>query len=141
MINGCGALLRGKSGAGKSDLALRLIQGGARLIADDQTELLQDNDTLIASCPLSLQGKLEVRGIGIVDMPFRKQHTLHCIIDLMPWKNIERLPTKQFEILDGVTLPRYELDPFEPSALAKIHLITEELSALSEPCSLPSKLA
>src|SRR5260370_41307349 len=61
-------LLRGPSGSGKSDLALRLIEGGARLIAADQTHLAKKGHALIASPPPALAGLIEVRGVGIVKL-------------------------------------------------------------------------
>src|SRR5262249_1723619 len=59
-------LLIGKPGAGKSDLALRLIAMGAKLVSDDQTELFAERMRLIAASPPSLHGLLEIRGVGIV---------------------------------------------------------------------------
>jgi len=62
-------LLRGPSGSGKSDLALRLIDDGARLIADDQTHLAKKGHALIATPPPAIAGMIEVRGIGVVKLP------------------------------------------------------------------------
>ncbi len=123
VINKQGLLLRGKPGSGKSDLALRLIHQGATLIADDQTELIAQNKQLIAACPKPLEGKLEVRGVGILDVPFVKKHPLHILIDLVNWQNIERLPEKKTEQFEGVTCLFYKLDPFELSVLDKIKKI------------------
>ena len=67
-----GVLILGDSGAGKSDLALRLIDDGARLVADDRTELYVSRDALYAQAPKSIAGLIEVRGLGIVALPFRK---------------------------------------------------------------------
>ena len=58
----------GPSGSGKSDLALRLLDRGFTLVSDDQTIVSRDGDRLIASAPPNIAGKLEIRGIGIVDM-------------------------------------------------------------------------
>ncbi len=129
-IEGKGILLRGKPGAGKSDLALRMIHRGAILIADDQTIIENSMEGLMMSPPQGLQGKLEVRGIGLIDVPFCKNHLLHFLIDLKPWQNIERLPEKDFETLEGLSIPRYEIDPFEPSAVEKI-LTLCQLNTLS----------
>ena len=70
LVDGTGVLLRGPSGSGKSDLALRLIDGGARLVADDQTALAVENGVLVAHPPRSIAGRLEVRGLGIVTVPW-----------------------------------------------------------------------
>lgn len=105
-----GILIRGKSGTGKSDLALRLIDAGAVLVADDQ--VLLENKT--ASAPARLRGLLEVRGLGIVRLPFVEKTTIALTVDLCSAAEIERLP-KRF---DGVM----RLDAFCESAVAKIKL-------------------
>ena len=69
-------LFRGPSGSGKSDLALRCIEKGADLISDDQTILCRKNKKIIASAPRTIAGKLEVRGLGIVDFPYREDASL-----------------------------------------------------------------
>ena len=61
-------LISGPSGSGKSDLALRLLDRGFTLVSDDQTIVRKDGDRLIASAPPTIKGKLEIRGIGIVEM-------------------------------------------------------------------------
>ncbi|MBN9589257.1 MAG: hypothetical protein BGN85_04710 [Alphaproteobacteria bacterium 64-11] len=66
-----GILLLGASGAGKSDLALQLIDGGARLVADDRTILTVKNGVLSASAPAAIRGLMEIRGLGIVKLPVR----------------------------------------------------------------------
>ncbi len=65
-IEGEAVLLRGPSGSGKSDLALRLIDGGAQLVADDQTLLRRAGGRVLASAPPAIAGLLEVRGVGVV---------------------------------------------------------------------------
>ena len=66
-----GVLLLGSSGCGKSDLALRLIDEGARLVSDDRTILYVAKDALHATAPASIKGMLEVRGLGIIQLPVR----------------------------------------------------------------------
>ena len=63
---GIGILLRGASGSGKSSLALRLIEAGATLVADDRGYMRRENNTLHASCTPPLVGRLELRGLGLV---------------------------------------------------------------------------
>src|ERR1041385_8950530 len=61
-------LITGPSGSGKSDLALRLLDRGFTLVSDDRTLVKKDGTRVIASAPPNITGKLEIRGIGIIDM-------------------------------------------------------------------------
>src|SRR4051794_21726869 len=67
-IDGRAVLITGPSGSGKSDLALRMLDRGFTLVSDDRTILKKDGNRLIASAPPTIAGKLEIRGLGIVDM-------------------------------------------------------------------------
>jgi RNase adaptor protein for sRNA GlmZ degradation len=117
-----GVLLRGPSGSGKSDLALRLIDAGARLVADDQCVLrAASGPLLIARAPESLAGRIEVRGLGILETQRLDEVAVALIVDLAPGGPIERMPEAAQEVLQGVAVPRLTLDPFEASALAKLH--------------------
>ena len=120
-----GVLLRGPSGAGKSDLALRLIDGGARLVADDQTELRCVDGVLAASPAESLAGKIEVRGVGIVDVPYLDVVSLLLVCDLVAADSILRHPEPRVVRLADVELPLLSLAPFEASASAKLRLGVE----------------
>ncbi len=68
-IGRAGVLLLGKSGAGKSDIALRLIDSGAKLVADDRVLLSVRHGTLFARAPETIRGLLEIRGLGIIAVP------------------------------------------------------------------------
>ncbi|HXA71186.1 MAG TPA: HPr kinase/phosphatase C-terminal domain-containing protein [Stellaceae bacterium] len=126
-LEGEGVLLRGPSGGGKSDLALRLIDGGARLIADDQTELARVADGLLARSPASIAGRMEVRGIGILRVPTVPSALLRLVIDLVAPDRVERLPEPQFCDYLQCSLPLLALAPFEASAPAKIRLALASL--------------
>ena len=89
-IDGRGVLLLGASGSGKSDLALRLIDRGAVLVSDDQTELSTAHDLLFASAPATIAGLIEVRGIGIVTLPFVAQAPVALAVRL--GEPVERMP-------------------------------------------------
>jgi HPr kinase/phosphorylase len=119
-LNGDGILLQGPSGSGKSDLALRLIDEGARLVADDQTELVLDGDTLEMRCPTAIAGLLEVRGVGILRVPSVESAPLRLVVDLAASDDIERLPEPQFCQFLGRSVPLLVLAPFEASAAAKL---------------------
>jgi serine kinase of HPr protein (carbohydrate metabolism regulator) len=118
-IDGRGILLCGASGAGKSDLALRMIEAGAELVADDQTALSVEAGTLYAQAPDALQGLLEVRGVGILTLPFRQKVALALIATLTN-DPIDRLPDHAQDSIEGVTLPSMALSPFEASAPIKL---------------------
>src|SRR5258707_7627920 len=104
-IEGRAVLLRGASAAGKSDLALRLIDAGARLVADDQSELLRRGDTLIVRAPATIAGLLEVRGIGIVRLDALAEAPVALVVDLVPAETLERLPARRTETVLGLALP------------------------------------
>src|SRR5437588_11941311 len=104
-IDGRAVLLRGASGAGKSDLGLRLIDAGARLVADDQSELLRRGDSLIVRAPATIAGLIEVRGIGIVRLAALAEAPVALIVDLVPAETLERLPVRRTETLLGFGLP------------------------------------
>jgi len=123
-----GVLLRGPSGSGKSDLALRLIEGGARLVADDQTELHDTGAGVRLSSPVSIAGQMEIRGLGIVRVPQLASAPLRLVVDLVPPDAIERLPEPLFCRFFGCEVPRLLLAPFEASAPAKLRAALRAVS-------------
>jgi HPr kinase/phosphorylase len=127
-LGGEGVLLRGPSGAGKSDFALRLIDQGARLVADDQTELRRDGDDIIMSAPAAIAGQMEVRGLGIVSVPHLAAAPLRLVVDLMPSADIERMPEPRACRLLDSNVPAIALAPFEASAAAKLRLALRRLA-------------
>ena len=125
-----GVLLCGPSGSGKSDLALRLVDDGASLVADDRVDIVRRAGALWASAPASLAGLLEVRGIGIVRLDGRagrcaKRARLGLVVDLTDRARIERLPESATREFHGLGLPRIEIDPWTASAPAKLRLAAE----------------
>lgn len=121
-IDGRGVLLLGPSGSGKSDLALRLIDGGAKLVADDQVAVVANGRSIIASAPDQIRGLLEVRGLGIVMLEAAPTAILSLVVELVTPDLLERLPTAATWQCQGVGLPMIKLTPFEPSAPAKLRL-------------------
>lgn len=131
-IDGKGVLLLGKSGSGKSDLALRLIDEPgcgtgekalhAQLVADDQVCLTQDGAQVLAQAPEALAGKLEMRGIGIVAAPYAGPVTVELVVELMDAEEIERMPDESQlqQNLLGIAMPRIMLDPNKPSSPARV---------------------
>jgi len=127
-IDGQGVLLRGPSGSGKSDLALRLIDQGAALVADDQTELSRNGDRLDMTPPATIAGLIEVRGVGIVPMSHLPSAALRLVVDLAPQIEIERMPEPRFCEFEGISIPVLSLDPFAASAPAKLRLALKAAS-------------
>ncbi|BAI70705.1 hypothetical protein AZL_000670 [Azospirillum sp. B510] len=127
LLSGIGVLLRGESGRGKSDLALRLIDGGALLVADDRVALSAESGRLTACAPPALAGLLEVRGVGILAVPSAASALLGLVVDLVPRPEVERLPEAETETLLGMALPRLALHAFDASTPAKIRLAVASL--------------
>lgn len=120
-IDGRAVLITGASGSGKSDLALRLLDRGFTLVSDDQTLVRHDGERLIASAPLSIRGKLEIRGIGIIEMQAVSDVPVALLVELT--SEIQRLPddSRQRPLL-GVDLPLISVDAMTASAPSKVAL-------------------
>ncbi|MGE5271963.1 MAG: HPr kinase/phosphorylase [Thiohalocapsa sp.] len=121
-IEGRAVLLRGPSGAGKSDLGLRLIDAGARLVADDQSALSRRGDAVYVRAPATIRGLIEVRGLGIVRLEALEEAPVALVVDLVAAAAVERLPRRVVATILGVTLPCLALAPFEAAAAAKVRL-------------------
>ncbi|MBS41347.1 MAG: hypothetical protein CMM83_06495 [Rhodospirillales bacterium] len=122
-----GILLRGPSGSGKSDLALRLIDEGAILVADDQVFLESIDGELLGSSHDKIAGKIEIRGCGIFDFPFLKAITIKLVIDLEKRGNIPRQPETDSCNIFGHRLPLYRLYAFDISSSIKIRALLKNL--------------
>ena len=124
-FDGRGVLLRGPSGSGKSDLALRAVEAGADLVADDLVMLGLRGGRVWASPSPQAGGRLEVRGVGIVRLPALEGAPVVLVADLaLP----ERLPRPCFEPLLGLPVRRIRLAPFEISAAVKLRLAAHRAS-------------
>lgn len=133
-LNGAGVLLRGPSGSGKSDLALRLLADGWTLIADDRVLLNAEGERLVAHCPDTLRGMLEVRGMGIVRLTtgeWASATDVQLVVDLVDRADaVPRMPETQLFSHSGIERPVMKLYPFQTSAGARLRLA---LSILYEP--------
>lgn len=126
------ALIRGPSGSGKSDLALRCIltplavsghaPETARLVADDRVVLERRGATIEVSPPPTIAGRIEVRGLGIQCVPFAPRARLVLLVDLVAAGEVDRMPRAVVEEVLGLAVPRIALAPFETSATAKLAL-------------------
>ena len=121
-------LLRGPSGSGKSDLALRLIDAGAQLVADDQCRLSPGADCVVVSAPAPIAGLIEARGLGILHVEHVPGAKLVLIADLVAPDRVERLPDPSSETIFGITIPVVAIAPFEASATAKLRLALNALA-------------
>jgi serine kinase of HPr protein (carbohydrate metabolism regulator) len=119
---GTGVALLGPPGAGKSDLALRLIDGGARLVSDDRLVVERHGDVLSGRAVDSIAGLIEVRGLGIMRIDHCVSTRLGLVVALAGAAPLPRLPERSTYELLGVALPFLELDPRAPSACAKVRL-------------------
>ena len=124
----CGALIEGPSGVGKSDLALRALTQGFRLVADDQTVVFASNGKLFGRAPDALAGLIEVRGLGVLP----QAHLPLCRVRLLVRcvnqpRSVERMPEPLFETIEGVGVPVLDLWPLEPAAPGKIGRMFEHL--------------
>lgn len=124
-----GVLLLGDSGAGKSDLALRLIARGAVLVADDRTDLSISDGALFASPPQTIVGLLEVRGAGIVRLPCQTHARIALAVMLVPPHAVPRLPQAEhfappapLVLAEEFQPPLLRLAAFEESTPAKVAL-------------------
>jgi serine kinase of HPr protein (carbohydrate metabolism regulator) len=125
-----GALLRGKPGSGKSDLALRFLalagDGTLKpsLVADDQVFVEGADHRLLASPPSTIAGKIELRGLGILEVPFLGEAELVLVCDLVEPKEVPRMPDEHGErvVIAGVPVPVLKLAPFELSAPLKLKM-------------------
>jgi serine kinase of HPr protein (carbohydrate metabolism regulator) len=120
-------LLTGPSGSGKSDLALRLIDGGAKLIADDRVELVVEGNRLCCRAPRAmppeLSGRIEARGVGILPAPVASGAVpLQWFVELVPPDRVERLPAAETRSFLGHVVPVLRLSAFEASTPAKLRL-------------------
>jgi len=127
-----GALIEGPSGIGKSDLALRALDAGFRLVADDRVVTFAAGGRLYGKAPETLAGLIEVRGLGVVDaaaLPFAEIILVIRCVETP--EAVERLPDPRSAAITGVSVPVFDLWPREPAALAKIGRMMQSLGVAS----------
>jgi serine kinase of HPr protein (carbohydrate metabolism regulator) len=125
-LDGRAVMISGPSGSGKSDLALRLIDRGFALVSDDQTLVRKEDGRVLASAPLTIRGKLEIRGIGIVEMASIDDVPVALFVELTG--AMQRMPDDSRErlVLD-VKVPLINVDAMTASAPAKVVVALDRL--------------
>lgn len=103
-VDGQGVLFLGPSGSGKSALALQLLAWGAKLVADDRTDITRDGARLIADVPAAIAGMIEARGVGLLRAPAAGPTPLALVVDLSR-QETARLPQPHSHSILGITLP------------------------------------
>ena len=112
-------LITGPAGAGKSDLTLRLIGRGWRLVADDYAHIVASAGALFAVAPETIAGRIEARGVGVVPASARGLTRLALAVELVE-QLPERLPEPETRTIEGVGLPLLRLRGFEASAVEQV---------------------
>ena len=125
-----GILIRGASGGGKSTLALGLIDRGALLVGDDQIVIERNAGALVMCAPTRLAGLLEVRGVGLIRLPYLLSARLALVVDLVPVARIERLPDLALTALLDIRVPVVHLAAADPLAALRLAAVLRALPGL-----------
>ena len=119
--DGRGILISGRSGSGKSDLALRLIDRGATLVSDDYTVVKRLRGRLVATAPANIAGRMEVRGLGILPFETVAEAPVCLAVDL--GREMERMPVANEQVsMAGIKVPLVAVNSLEASAPLKVEL-------------------
>tara|TARA_B100002051_G_scaffold208872_1_gene200247 strand:+ start:162 stop:593 length:432 start_codon:yes stop_codon:yes gene_type:complete len=103
-VNGSGVLIVGRSGSGKSSLAINLLALGSKLVADDRCELIRKKNGFRISKPASLPKSIEIRGVGLVSVPMVNETSLDWVVNMDEVEK-ERMPNPRFTEIGGFRVP------------------------------------
>ena len=129
-IDGRAVVIEGASGAGKSDLALRLIDRGAKLVSDDRSLLVRVGTALMARAPERMAGRIEVRGVGLAEVPDVPEAPVALLVRLDT--DPPRLPERRRRTIAGVEVRMLAIDPRAASAPIAVEI------ALRQPDAAPA---
>jgi serine kinase of HPr protein (carbohydrate metabolism regulator) len=125
-LDGRAVLISGPSGSGKSDLALRMLDRGFTLVSDDRTIVRKEGERLVASAPDTIKGKLEIRGVGIVEMESETDVPVALVVELT--SDIQRLPDdSRGRLILGIAIPLISVDAMTASAPSKVAVALDRL--------------
>ena len=128
-----GVLLEGPSGAGQSDLALRAIDAGWSLVADDRTLIWACEGRLYGRAPDTLGGLIEARGLGVLACPRRAFAEIVLVAVCTGRGPVERLPDDETQSLGDVLVPVVRLAALEASAPVKLGYALSHLGLTGQP--------
>lgn len=117
-IGGQAVVIEGRSGAGKSDLAMRLIDRGATLVSDDRSLVVRAGDRLLAKAPALHAGRIEVRGLGIVTVAHVSDVPVALVVRLAD--EDQRMPERRVRRIAGLAVREVTLHPFRASTPIKV---------------------
>ena len=126
-VNGSGVLIIGRSGSGKSSLAINLLALGSTLVADDQCELVRKNNRYRISKPAFLPKSIEIRGVGLVSVPMVNETNLDWVVNLDEAEK-ERMPSPRFTEIGGLRVPTVFGKKMEDLASRIYILVNNKLS-------------
>jgi len=150
VIDDIGVLLRGVSGCGKSDLALRVIKADiGRLVADDQVTLTAEKNVLTARPPPALAGLIEVRGLGLLPITHEPSCEVKLLVDLVSISDRENdkaddrgnnradaippFAPPVFERILDIAVPIIQLCAYEASAPQKLAIAAKHIGLYGFP--------
>ena len=129
-----GILFIGKSGYGKSTAALLLMEKGAKLIADDQVILTLNKKRCIATCADTIKNKMEVRGIGVVDVEAKRKTSVDLVVFLTKKaEDVPRMPEAQYWNFVDVRIPAITLCAFENAFCQRLNIAIKTLLSFCLP--------
>lgn len=127
-IEDFGVLIRGKSGSGKSMLSLELIDKNYSLVSDDYCQITSLNGFIVASPPENIKGKIEIRGYGIIKLPYQENVRVRLVVDLKENIMIKRYCEDKFCKITDIEIPRIYLDAKNPFSSSIVRILSTQIA-------------